>query len=342
MDDEKRGLEEISRKTGLSRSTVSKALNNCGSVSSDTKQSVLEAARALDYVPVQKKRIVRHDERWLVAAVIPETPVYFWNEAARGMKKSAKEHPGLRLVSSLFSKLSEEKDFLYCLDYALDLRPDVLIVTPPVSVAVQRRLSQSAEQTSVVCFNETANFDFLFYVGADFYRDGVRLAREAAETIRRRPRLLKISGLEMPMVGRRDEGFRRELMNCAPQARWIGTINCGELAGSVMPARLAREIHDRYMEAFDAVYVSQGQLPQVVSALDKLKCADDVAVLGYERAGRTDAARRVAALLEQDTFEQGYQCMEAVWRYLSSGEVPPERKMYVHSHMRKLNDSALE
>ena len=48
MDDRKGGLEEISRATGLSRSTVSKALNNCGSVSSDTKLSVLEAAKALD------------------------------------------------------------------------------------------------------------------------------------------------------------------------------------------------------------------------------------------------------------------------------------------------------
>lgn len=334
MADEKRGLEEISRKTGLSRSTVSKALNNCGSVSSDTKQSVLEAARALDYVPIQKKRVGRHDGRWLVVAVIPETPVYFWNEASRGMKQSAQEHPEMRLVSSLFSKLSEEADFLYCLDYALDLHPDLLVVTPPVSANVQQRLSRAAEQTSVVCFNETANFDFLFYVGADFYRDGVRLARQAADVLEKRPRILKISGLEMPMVGRRDEGFRRELMNCAPHARWVGTINCGDLAGSVMPARLAREIHERYMNAFDAVYVSQGQLPQVVSALDKLKCSDDVVVLGYERAGRAEGAGRIAALLEQDTFEQGYQCMEAVWRCLSEGEIPPERKLYIHSRMR--------
>ena len=162
MDDRKGGLEEISRATGLSRSTVSKALNNCGSVSSDTKLSVLEAAKALDYVPVQKKRVGRHDGRFLAAAVMPETPAYFWAEAARGMKKSAGEHPQLKLVSSLFSRLSEEDDFLYCLDYALDLRPDVLIVTPPVSANVQRRLSEATEQTSVVCFNETANFDFLF------------------------------------------------------------------------------------------------------------------------------------------------------------------------------------
>ena len=332
MDDRRGGLEEISRATGLSRSTVSKALNNCGSVSSDTKLSVLEAAKALDYVPVQKKRVGRHDGRFIAAAVMPETPAYFWAEAARGMKKSAGEHPQLKLVSSLFSRLSEEDDFLYCLDYALDLRPDVLIVTPPVSANVQRRLSEATEQTSVVCFNETANFDFLFYVGADFYRDGVQLARAAAETLEKKPRILKISNLELPMVGRRDEGFRRELMNCAPHARWIGTIGTGDFSDSVMPARLAREIHDRYMDAFDAVYVSQGYLPQVVSALDKLRCDPDVAVLGYERAGR-GGGERVAALLEQDTFEQGYQCMEAVWRYLSEGEIPEGRKLYIHSRI---------
>ena len=55
-------------------------------------------------------------------------------------------------------------------------------------------------------------------------------------------------------------------------------------------------------------------------------------MLGYERAGR-GGGERVAALLEQDTFEQGYQCMEAAWRYLSEGEIPEGRKLYIHSRI---------
>ena len=301
---------------------------------------MLEAARELDYVPAQMRRIQQHGEKYLVVAVVPENPAYFWSETVRGLRAAAEKHPALRFVTSLFSRLTAEADVLYCLDYAMELKPDLMIVTPPVSVSVQRKLSAIAGQIPVICLNETANFDFLFYVGADFYGDGMTLAREAGETLRTHPRILKIGSMDLPMVSRRDEGFRRELMNIVPEAKWIGSIDSSAFSQSVMPAQLAREIHEHFDGQFDSVYVSQGYLPQVLSALDKLKCPPDVAVFGYERIGRAEGAGRVVAVLEQDMFEQGAQCMEAAWRYLAEDALPEGRKMCVSSKIRRSGTEA--
>ena len=342
LDGKKGGLEEISQRTGLSRSTVSKALNNCGSVSSDTKQSVLEAARALDYVPAQRRRVQQHGERWLVAAVLPETPAYFWGEAARGMKAAAERHPDVRLVSSLFSRLSAQEDMLYCLDYAMALQPDLLIVTPPAGETVRRRLAEAAGRVSVACFNETADFPYLFYAGADFAADGAALARAAAETLKSRPRLLRIGCLDMPMTHRRDEGFRQTLAQLAPRATWVGEADISGLSPSVMPAQLAREIHEKFDGGFDAVYVSQGYMPQVLSALDKLGCPKEVAVVGYERIGRDLSAGRPAIVLEQDPCEQGARCVEAALRYLNEGALPEEGRLCVPSRLRRSGEGPMD
>ena len=44
-------IEDISRDTGLSRGTVSRALNDRPDISTRTKQRVLETCRKLNYVP---------------------------------------------------------------------------------------------------------------------------------------------------------------------------------------------------------------------------------------------------------------------------------------------------
>ena len=335
----KGGLEEISQRTGLSRSTVSKALNNSGSVSSDTKQSVLEAARALSYEPKPRRRVQRQDGQWLVVAVMPETPSYFWDEALRGMKAAAEKHPDMRLATSLFSRLSEEEDALYCLDYAMELQPDLMIVTPPAGEAVLGRLAEAAVQFPVACFCETAAFDHAFYVGADYAGDGALLGRAAAKLMADNARLLKVRGQIMPMLARRDEAFSSAFQDAVPQARWVGEIDVSGVTLSAMPAQLARDIHERFEGQFDAVYVTQGRVPQVLSALDKLKCPPDIPVFGYERVGRELAGGRAALVLEQDVFTQGVRCVEAAWRYLSEGEAPEDGHVFVPSRLRRAGEA---
>jgi DNA-binding LacI/PurR family transcriptional regulator len=62
-------IEDISRSTGLSRGTVSRALNDRPDISSQTKQRVLEACRRLNYVPSQAARSLATGRSFAVAVV---------------------------------------------------------------------------------------------------------------------------------------------------------------------------------------------------------------------------------------------------------------------------------
>ena len=60
-----------------------------------------------------------------------------------------------------------------------DLHVDLLIVTPPASSIIHRKLDEIALTTPIVCLSETAEIPFIFYVGANFYQDGVLLGGRA-------------------------------------------------------------------------------------------------------------------------------------------------------------------
>ena len=327
-------VDEIVRRTNLSKSTVSKALNNCRAVNAQSKEAVVQAACELHYTPPLAGRISRRKSGAIVGIAMPANPACFWGEAARGMQAAEQAHEGIGLVFSLFADVSSEQDALYCLQYLYNLRIDLLIVTPPPFPSVWDKLREIAQTIPVVCFNETGKFPYLFYAGADFYRDGIRLARACAPALRDHPGLLSVIGPSMPMIRCRDEAFFRELQSLVPGARCVGEVLMDAPGSASAPAQLARALHDKYDGLFRSVYVSQGFIQQVCLALRKLRLLDSTVVFGYEKPRQTAAYTRqgaVAALVAQDTYEQGQRCVEAVFSYLDSGALPEGGQVLVPS-----------
>lgn len=63
-------IEEISRRTGLSRGTVSRALNDRPDISPKTKQKVLECCQKLNYVPSHAARSLATGRNYAVAVLV--------------------------------------------------------------------------------------------------------------------------------------------------------------------------------------------------------------------------------------------------------------------------------
>lgn len=130
MDKDAGCLSEISRRVQLSKSTVSKALHNCGNVDAGTKEEILRAAREVQYRPAGARRAKIQAEDTVVGVVLPINPYAFWNEAIRGVKDAMAAQKGVHLTMSLYAGMHSEADALYCLDYMEDMRADVLVVAP--------------------------------------------------------------------------------------------------------------------------------------------------------------------------------------------------------------------
>lgn len=65
-------IEEISRRTGLSRGTVSRALNDRPDISEQTKQRVLAECQKLNYVPSRAARSLATGRAYAVAVVVDD------------------------------------------------------------------------------------------------------------------------------------------------------------------------------------------------------------------------------------------------------------------------------
>ena len=170
----KGSVEEIARRTGLSRSTVFRALNNCGSVDECTKAAVMTQAQAIGYIPPRARREGWTSSSLMVGVVMPANPQYFWGEAMRGMRLGAASCPEIHPVFSLYADIGRGRDALYCLEYMENLRPDLLVVTPPADPVFEKKLKALAQELPLVFFNETADAPSRFYAGALRRYGGVR------------------------------------------------------------------------------------------------------------------------------------------------------------------------
>lgn len=73
MDKDAGCIREISRRVRLSKSTVAKALHNCGNVDVGTKEAILRAAREVQYDPAGARRAKIQAGETVVALSCPST-----------------------------------------------------------------------------------------------------------------------------------------------------------------------------------------------------------------------------------------------------------------------------
>ncbi|MBN2446699.1 MAG: LacI family DNA-binding transcriptional regulator [Phycisphaerae bacterium] len=84
-------IEDISRRTGLSRGTVSRALNDRPDISTVTKQRVLDACQELNYVPSRAARSLATGRNFTVAVVVDDLDERFASSFLRGAMTRAEQ-----------------------------------------------------------------------------------------------------------------------------------------------------------------------------------------------------------------------------------------------------------
>jgi LacI family transcriptional regulator len=65
-------IDDISRETGLSRGTISRALNDRPDISAQTKRRVMEVCRKLNYVPSHAARVLSTGRNFAVAVLVDD------------------------------------------------------------------------------------------------------------------------------------------------------------------------------------------------------------------------------------------------------------------------------
>ncbi len=83
-------LADIARSLGVSKMTVSRAINNHPEISPETRERILEAAQKMNYRPNQYARALTTNHSYLLSIVVPDFMHSYFAEICRGVEDVAR------------------------------------------------------------------------------------------------------------------------------------------------------------------------------------------------------------------------------------------------------------
>lgn len=134
-------LADIARALGVSKMTVSRAINNHSEISPETRARILETAERMNYRPNQFARALTTNRSYLLGVVVPDLMHSYFAEICRGIESVAKPLGYQNLICSTDEDAASEEDELE----ALLPRTDGLIVASsalPTETKFYRRLTR--------------------------------------------------------------------------------------------------------------------------------------------------------------------------------------------------------
>jgi LacI family transcriptional regulator len=132
-------IEDISRATGLSRGTVSRALNDRPDISDQTKRRVLEACTELKYVPSHAARSLATGRRYAAAVVVDDLSAPFATRFLRGVIARARAE---RYAVHVLEFEHEREAALEHLRTAVSERVDCVLLAAALPTEFATRLTE--------------------------------------------------------------------------------------------------------------------------------------------------------------------------------------------------------
>jgi DNA-binding LacI/PurR family transcriptional regulator len=194
-------IEDISRHTGLSRGTVSRALNDRPDISEQTKRRVLEACNQLKYVPSHAARSLATGRRYAVALLVDDLRSMFSGSFLRGAIKRARANHYAVHVSEIGSDPESALDHLRSL---VSERVDAVLLATWLRPDLARQLSEVMAERPLVTTSPIEG------VLADFVApDYMEAGRIAARHLLRghETNILYVQGAQSPPADQRRAGF---------------------------------------------------------------------------------------------------------------------------------------
>ncbi|MFP1643595.1 LacI family DNA-binding transcriptional regulator [Pontitalea aquivivens] len=200
-------LRDVSEASGVSEMTVSRVLRNRGDVSDATREKVLEAAKALGYVPNKIAGALASQRVNLVAVIIPSLSNLVFPEVLTGISKEL-EDTGLQPVVGVTNyALEKEETVLYEM---LSWRPSGVIIAGLEHTDAARAMLENAG-IPIVEIMDVDGKGIDSVVGISHRRAGLKMAEAIVAAGYRRIGFLGTKMPEDHRARKRLEGFKEGL-----------------------------------------------------------------------------------------------------------------------------------
>ncbi len=304
---------DVARMSGLSKSTVSRALSGASNISEDAQKKVAEVVAATGYRRNDIARSLRSGRTGIVGLLIPDIANPFWADVARGAQDAAAEIGVSVLIFSSDWNPAREQQHLQALVQA---RVDGAIVNP-----VRDGLNEIAhfELPTVLIGSSASRFPDLASVSSDIDQ-GVAIALDR----------IAASGLEMPafLVGDEERSARQRFLEAVRAWADRRNVACDDLVlangkYSVDGGRSATE-----------GLLDGGAMPRAIFAANDLMalgamqalrnrgiaCPDRVAVLGFDGIAAGEVTTPALTTVEKPSRQIGEESFRLLMKTIRGAQ----------------------
>lgn len=325
-------LEDIAAKAGVSRSTVSRVINNSPFVSAQTRQRVLEVIEAEGFAPNPAARALVTQRSQVIGVVIPQIPAvvfedaYYFPTLLQGISRVTGQHDYSMLL--WLGQSGEDEERFYRRIERNRLIDGVIIA------------SAHSDDPLIEHFLRT-NTPFVMVERAEHHRDqisfvsvdNISAAQQAVAHLIRlgRRRIGTITGkLAIPDGRDRLEGYRRALYEAGlpPDSTLIVEGDFTHRSGYEGMKRLLRQGVDAVFAASDITARGALQALQEAGA----RVPDDVAIVGFDDLPTAVQVTPPLTTVRQPIEEKGARAAEILIGQIE-GTVPGPQQILLPTEL---------
>jgi LacI family transcriptional regulator len=325
---------DIARALNVSRSTVSRALNDHGLVNAETKALVRETARAMGFMPNRAARSMRRNRALRLGVVVFSEPRYFWDEVAAGIRRAQRELRDYGVhIELLSADLRHPEQQIELIASLKEEHVDGLAISPVDPAALLETIdSLTLDGIPVVTIgSDIPESRRVCHVGCD-YIDSGRIAAQLMGTFVHGEGKVGIITFRDPVlpIQQRIIGFRQA----------IAEYPHIELHGPFKLSRTGEDAYDfvrgyiRDESGLQGLFVSYGILETVARAVKDEGMQGRIHLVGFDLSREIATLIRekvVDAVICQEPFDQGYYTMKILHQYLVEKTRP--RQTIIHTRL---------
>ncbi|MBP7506907.1 MAG: LacI family DNA-binding transcriptional regulator [Prolixibacteraceae bacterium] len=307
-------IKDIARKLGISPSTVSRALKDHPDISPQTKKSVNNLAKSLNYQPNAVALSLKHSRSFIIGVIIPETVHYFFSSVISGIEDIAYDAGYNVMICQSAERYEREvsnSQMLY------SNRVEGLLVS----------LSKNTENFDHLKFFPDNNIPIVFFDrGTDNFPcdqvliDDYKAAYNATELLIKRghKKLIHLSAPQNLNIGLgRYKGFQDAIIN-----------------NGIAPLKINSYLADNFEMADSIVekLIKSGDIPDGIFAVNDLtalgavyalkrngiKIPEQVGVIGFGNGQNTNLTDPPLSTIDQNGYEMGKVAAQLLLKRINS------------------------
>ncbi len=276
---------DVAKEAGVSKSTVSRVLNNDKKVKEETRIAIEEAIEKLKYSPSYFAQGIRTRKTKTIAMLVHEYTNVFYNEMFRGVEDIALQHGYLVLICNTERHSTSEVD--YTKELIKRQVDGIIYNTYTSNASIVEYLKELSEKLPVVFMNKLfSEQDHVSYVVTDGYESTRNAVHYLVERGRKKIGYIRHNE-SISVTEERYSGFVQGMLDCGLEVtpQFIYEVKQEQEADYIKMGQEAANYYCSLTQKPDAILAAIDMLAiGCIQGLKKknIKIPQDINIVGYD------------------------------------------------------------